>query len=106
MPYSRNPRVIIAPKSRKPPELLPLTSTFDGIEAWHAAAMDIWSSESDREQWVVRKFAAALNGEELQACLHQEPATTAKLDAKQGIKASFYRPNNLPRRTSTTPDSK
>lgn len=34
---------------------------------WHAVAVRLWASEHEREGWVVKKFAAALEGQVLEA---------------------------------------
>lgn len=47
----------------QPTPPLPPASPGQGLSEWHAAATQVWRSESEREAWVVKKFAAALNGQ-------------------------------------------
>ena len=46
-----------------PMQSLPPISDFDTMDDWNAHVHAGWASENARERWVVKKYAAILNGE-------------------------------------------
>lgn len=56
----------------QPPQAFPSISPGQDLGGWHGAAMQIWKVEHEREAWVVRKFAAALDGKKF----HEVPSST------------------------------
>lgn len=42
---------------------LPKRAAYETLDMWHQAVMQTWQSEHAREQWVLQKYAAILNGE-------------------------------------------
>ncbi|MFN2099617.1 hypothetical protein [Altererythrobacter sp. MF3-039] len=54
----------------QPTQPLPPPSSFEDVQSWHKAATRVWNSDSEREQWVVKKFAAVLDGKAISEFAH------------------------------------